>query len=296
FLNQLSGIKKIVLTGGEPILREDFKEIVMECLKTVDHIEIFTNGIFYKKFFERIKEIINSVGNNKHIHIFISLDGIPNLHDSIRGIEGNFKRAILLFTKLNALAKDFQNLKVSLSYTISSFNAGNFKDFFKFVNKEFKITLPQISLNLAMNAPYYNLPPKYFDVDNEFLKRVEDDINFWFNIFRYLPIRTRINLYFNYFFSNLITTYLMNKRYIVFNDLHKYFFVVDPFGNVYNHFNFRKKFGNIKKDALNVIKKNLFEKINKNLIGYYFCPITSEILFKNTITELKYLFKSLFIT
>ena len=57
-----SGVKKIRLTGGEPLVRKDAKEIIQRLAKYPVELAITTNGVFVNEFIEPFKEAgLNSV-------------------------------------------------------------------------------------------------------------------------------------------------------------------------------------------------------------------------------------------
>lgn len=71
--------------GGEPLLRRDLPQILEESHKRF-HTSLVTNGWLLK---ERIREIGGYVE-----FLFVSLDGIGELHDELRGMKGSFEKAI----------------------------------------------------------------------------------------------------------------------------------------------------------------------------------------------------------
>ncbi len=80
---------EISISGGEPFLREDIVEIIKIILSKNNTVSINTNGTLN----ERIKELINAPIDLSKIGISFSLDGIGDVHDSIRG-KGVFERLI----------------------------------------------------------------------------------------------------------------------------------------------------------------------------------------------------------
>ena len=50
------GVKKIRLTGGEPLIRKDFKEILIELAKLPVELAITTNGILIDKYLDAFME------------------------------------------------------------------------------------------------------------------------------------------------------------------------------------------------------------------------------------------------
>jgi len=63
------GIKKIRLTGGEPLLRKDFAEIANGLSKLDVKLSITTNGVFLDKYLTLLK-------NNNFETLNISLDSL----------------------------------------------------------------------------------------------------------------------------------------------------------------------------------------------------------------------------
>ncbi|MCE9539512.1 MAG: GTP 3',8-cyclase MoaA [Bacteroidetes bacterium] len=51
-----SGVKKIRLTGGEPLVRKDAKEIILRLSKYPVELAITTNGVFVNEFIDTFKE------------------------------------------------------------------------------------------------------------------------------------------------------------------------------------------------------------------------------------------------
>lgn len=82
------GVKKIMLTGGEPTSRKDFTQIVEYASKIFMAISIASNGYFITP------KIAGELGKCKNIVVQISLDGTPEHHNLIRGVKDSHKRAI----------------------------------------------------------------------------------------------------------------------------------------------------------------------------------------------------------
>jgi len=77
---------QIILTGGEPFLRNDIIDIAKIFLNKGCRINIDTNGTFPERVGAFIKEIPSAVFQ-------ISIDGNEELHDKIRG-NGSYKKAM----------------------------------------------------------------------------------------------------------------------------------------------------------------------------------------------------------
>lgn len=73
------------ITGGEPFIRTDLKEIVRELYKKSDRIVISTNGFFTDRIVDLAKEF-------PQIGIRISIEGLEKTNNEIRGLENGFQR------------------------------------------------------------------------------------------------------------------------------------------------------------------------------------------------------------
>ncbi|MBB5254650.1 PTO1314 family radical SAM protein [Sulfurisphaera ohwakuensis] len=82
---QRAGVLFMGFEGGEPLLRRDLPEILKESSKRF-YTSLVTNGWLLK---DRINEIKDYIDN-----LFVSIDGIGEIHDKLRGISGSFERAI----------------------------------------------------------------------------------------------------------------------------------------------------------------------------------------------------------
>jgi len=89
------GFERLVLTGGEPTLREDLEDIVDRLHPKTRQLEISTNGLQGDKL-ERI------IQKYPDVKIRISLEGIETRNDSIRGEKMGFDRKIKTMKRLMA--------------------------------------------------------------------------------------------------------------------------------------------------------------------------------------------------
>ncbi|MSP55735.1 MAG: radical SAM protein [Myxococcales bacterium] len=77
--------KTVVLTGGEPLLHPRFFEIVAEVRKRGLSVNVTTNGTLVDRHWERI--VSGGIDS-----ISVSLDGLADTHDRLRGRPGSFNR------------------------------------------------------------------------------------------------------------------------------------------------------------------------------------------------------------
>jgi radical SAM protein with 4Fe4S-binding SPASM domain len=82
-----AGVKAVTLTGGEPTLRKDLVDLVAALKQYPIHVTIVSNGSGKPDTYRRLIE----AGLDS---LTISVDGTRGVHDSVRGREGSFDRAM----------------------------------------------------------------------------------------------------------------------------------------------------------------------------------------------------------
>ena len=104
------GTKRLILTGGEPLIRKDIFDIIRRGKTHGMRVNLNSNGTLVPKFMHKLRMIDG---------LTISIDGDRDVHDSIRG-EGAFDSALMAVRA----AKDHPNIKVRLSAVISARSIG----------------------------------------------------------------------------------------------------------------------------------------------------------------------------
>lgn len=126
----------LVITGGEPFLRNDIVAICGMFYKNngTKRISIDTNGILSSTIHERVREILKS-NPSKHLSVFISLDGMEKTHDVMRGCKGSFSAVEKTLGKLKELESQFKNLNIMVATTVTKDNLNELGDLINFVKK-----------------------------------------------------------------------------------------------------------------------------------------------------------------
>jgi radical SAM protein with 4Fe4S-binding SPASM domain len=111
---KLINIKTIVITGGEPLLREDIFDLISFAKNHIDKVLITTNGILIdKKIGKKLKECGPDI-------VSISLDSsIKEQHDYLRG-EGTFDKVIKAINYLKEVG--FEKDSINITATITKHN------------------------------------------------------------------------------------------------------------------------------------------------------------------------------
>ncbi len=152
--------KWIELTGGEPFLRSDIVDIAKAFKEGSDGLYILTmptNSLCDHVMVESKLKAILELGIPR-VAITVSLDGYKELHDMIRGIPGNYEKAIDMFKRLKELRKSYSNLYFVFGYTLSKLNMGKFQETFDAVKRDIPdIRYNDFHINLAqLSSHYYN--------------------------------------------------------------------------------------------------------------------------------------------
>ncbi|MGP4846110.1 polysaccharide pyruvyl transferase family protein [Marinobacter sp. 1Y8] len=92
-----SEVESIGFNGGEPTLRKDLSDlvqVVVESLPQLSGVSLITNAFKYRQVIEQI-EAMGKILKPRRISfdVMVSLDGYGEVHDRVRGREGNFKNA-----------------------------------------------------------------------------------------------------------------------------------------------------------------------------------------------------------
>jgi MoaA/NifB/PqqE/SkfB family radical SAM enzyme len=126
-------------SGGEPTLRKDLPEMVeaayRHCRPGI--INIPTNGIQDKIIPDRVERVLQAAPTSEVI-INLSLDGVGVKHDIVRGVKGNFERAMRTYAGLKALKGRYKNFTLGVHTVISNFNVDEFENIYAFVRDELK--------------------------------------------------------------------------------------------------------------------------------------------------------------
>lgn len=103
-----SSLEGIILSGGEPILREDLLDIaraILDSLPQLKQMSLNTNGLEPTLVTQKVKELL-ALANSKGIRKFsvsVSLDGYGDIHEKIRRVPQAFERTIETIKRLKEL-------------------------------------------------------------------------------------------------------------------------------------------------------------------------------------------------
>lgn len=169
-------IMYIQLTGGEPTLRKDLAEIVKTiCSKnSLISIGMPTNGFMPRLIEKQVNEVITSEEWRKsktEWTVSVSLDGLNNAHDRMRGRKGAFGCAMETYYRLSQIAKRERRFDISIGVTVSTLNLPEVLPFLSYLKQEGF----NYGVTFALDSDYYRLQEGKVslvrDHEIDFLKR-----------------------------------------------------------------------------------------------------------------------------
>ena len=198
------------ITGGEPFIRDDLKDIVRELLKKSDRIVISTNGFFTDRIVELCKEF-------PQVGIRISIEGLEKTNNVIRGLDDGFNRG---YTTLKKLV-DMGMKDVGFGMTVQDRNAADL------------VPLYNISDELGMEFATASLHNSFYFVEsNNIIKdRLTVAQNFEDLVNRLLDSNSP-KKWFRAYFNHGLINYIFSQKRLLPCDMSFDTFFIDPYGDV----------------------------------------------------------------
>ena len=198
------------ITGGEPFIRQDLKEIVRELYKKSDRIVISTNGFFTDRILDLAREF-------PQIGIRISIEGLEETNNEIRGLPDGFRRGYRTLRQLRKMGmKD-----VGFGMTVQDRNAPDL------------VPLYRISDRLGMEFATASLHNSFYFVEsgNIIHDRPMVAANFERLINELLRSRSP-KKWFRAYFNHGLINYIYSQPRLLPCDMSFDTFFIDPYGDV----------------------------------------------------------------
>jgi radical SAM protein with 4Fe4S-binding SPASM domain len=171
-LNQfkINGVVTVELTGGEPLIHPDFKNIVLHCLNLFDEVTVLTNGYLLDKSL-----LDDLVKYKKKLTFQVGLhSNTPEYMDQFCGKNGAFdkaKKAIKLLTR--------RNFKLRVNIIATPLNSNKLFKTVKLLNtfktnskhEKFRVI---VSLIVPMGRGEINDNYNFTEENTDFIKDMED--------------------------------------------------------------------------------------------------------------------------
>jgi MoaA/NifB/PqqE/SkfB family radical SAM enzyme len=237
---RFANLQVISFTGGEPFLRKDFTDIAGIFIKKFPKaiIGVATNGLNPALTVEKVMEIEKRF-KPKHFSVSLSLDGLFEKHDKIRGIKGAFK----LVNETIDLLKSNTCANIGIDFTITPWNYRELLRVYNFTREKDIIFLTGFAHH---SESYYGNTEMKFEWDETAMKEIASSME------KIVEDRIKNESYLrkiadpsSYYLSRCVEFQRsgdMNLR--CYSGTHSLF--LDPHGNIYPCIISGKKMGNIK--------------------------------------------------
>lgn len=198
------------ITGGEPFMREDLIDIVGELYKKSDRIVISTNGFFT----DRIIELCRIFPN---IGIRISIEGLEDTNNRIRGLEDGFNKGYHTLKEL----KDMGMKDVGFGMTVQDSNA---KDL---------VALYDLSDGLNMEFATASLHNSFYFVETKNIIHDRQMVAEHFEtLVNKLLDSSSPKKWFRAYFNHGLINYIYGQKRLLPCDMAFDTFFIDPYGDV----------------------------------------------------------------
>lgn len=198
------------ITGGEPFIRSDLKDIVRELYKKSDRIVISTNGFFTDRIIDLCKEFPN-------VGIRISIEGLEDTNNAIRGLENGFNRG---YTTLKKLV-EMNHPDVGFGMTVQDANAKDLVPLYELSN-EMNMEFATASLHNS----FYFVEAKNIIKDRPMVAQ-----NFE-NLINELLKSNSPKKWFRAYFNHGLINYIYGQKRLLPCDMAFDTFFIDPYGDV----------------------------------------------------------------
>ncbi|MBI1783570.1 radical SAM protein [Candidatus Sumerlaeota bacterium] len=126
-----SDLRHVAITGGEPTLRRDLVDIFRIFTTHLPQVtmSVNSNGFSSAKTVGAIEEVMQF---RKKLSVMISIDGIGEGHDTVRGVKNVYKHCEATIDGLIELRKQHKGLKIEINHCMTSENFEECEKVFEF--------------------------------------------------------------------------------------------------------------------------------------------------------------------
>ena len=198
------------ITGGEPFIRTDLKEIVAELSKKSDRIVISTNGFFTERIIDLCREF-------PKVGIRISIEGLEQANNEIRGLPDGFNRGYTTLKKLVEMGmKD-----VGFGMTVQDRNAKDLVPLYR-LSDEMHMEFATASLHNS----FYFVESRNIIHDRPMVAQAFEDL------INELLKSKQPKKWFRAYFNHGLINYIYGQKRLLPCDMSFDTFFIDPYGDV----------------------------------------------------------------
>lgn len=140
------------LTGGEPFLRKDIDEVILDAVDTLpslNRISTPTNGLTPERIEEKVRKIMENLPPDIVFKVGVSIDGLKETHDKLRGVPGAFEKATETVKRLKKV--NFPNFEVGILSLITCTNVAQLNE----THRAFRRLTDKITYTLSTDAEFF---------------------------------------------------------------------------------------------------------------------------------------------
>lgn len=209
-IRKLPQMNFVNVTGGEPFIRQDLEDIIRELYTKTDRVVISTNGFFTDRILAMCEKF-------PKLGIRISIEGLEETNNAIRGLPDGFNRG---YTTLKKLV-EMHHPDVGFGMTVQDKNAQDLVPLYK-ISDEMGMEFATASLHNS----FYFVESKNIIHDRPMVaKNFEDLIN---ELLRSRSPKKWFRAYFNHGLIN----YIYGQKRLLPCDMSVDTFFIDPYGDV----------------------------------------------------------------
>ncbi len=210
-LEKLPNLKFVNITGGEPFQRRDLEDIVAVSFEKAPRVVISTSGWHYDR-------IINLAKKYPKIGIRVSIEGLSQRNDDLRGRSGGFDNGLRVLLKLKEMGvKD-----IGFGITVSNQNSDDMLWLYNLA-KELKMEFA--------TATFHN--SYYFHKDDNKVTNKDAVIDNFHTLMESLLKENNPKSWFRAFFNLGLINYIQGGRRMLPCEAGTANFFIEPYGDIY---------------------------------------------------------------
>jgi MoaA/NifB/PqqE/SkfB family radical SAM enzyme len=127
-------IENLNLSGGEPFLRKEFADVCRQFIRNngVRQIYVPTNGYFTDRTIAALRSVLQEPSLDLFV-IELSLDGMPEFHDTFRVARHSFEKAMQTYDALAALQQEDPRLRIHANSCATGINLAEIRQLTTFL-------------------------------------------------------------------------------------------------------------------------------------------------------------------
>jgi len=221
------------VTGGEPFVRQDLPEIIDELHKKANRIVLSTNGYFTERIVELCKR-------HPDLGIRISIEGLKEANDLIRGMPGGYDRTQNTLKHLQEMGLQ----DIGFAMTVQDLNCHDIVPLY--------LLAQGLSYEFA-TATLHN--SHYFHKWDNLIKNKDEVIAEFEKLTKLMLRSKRVKEWFRAYFNFGLINYIKGNQRLLPCEMGQNGFFIDPWGDILacNGMDEKQSMGNLKDQTWNEI-------------------------------------------